>query len=69
MKSSKKKLLWFVIFLILIAVTLRATMSGATEFTAERFSETLFGASPFWMVMAFLCMLGFVFFERLVKCS
>jgi uncharacterized membrane protein YbhN (UPF0104 family) len=63
MKSGKKKLLWFVVFLILIAVTLRATMSGATEFTAERFSKTLFSASPFWMAMAFLCMLGFVFFE------
>ena len=65
MKSGKKKLLWFVIFLILIAVTLRATMSGATEFTAESFRETLLGSSPFWMAMAFLCMLGFVFFEAL----
>ncbi len=63
MKSSKKRLLWFVVFLILIAVTLRAIMSGATEFTAERFAELLSQASPVYMGAALLCMLGFVFFE------
>ncbi len=61
--KGKRRLVWLVIFLILIVVTLRAIMSGATEFTAERFGELLLSASPFWMAMALLCMAGFVFFE------
>lgn len=61
--GSKKRIFWFIVFVVLIVVTLRAMMSGATEFTAERFGEMLLDASPFWMAMALLCMAGFVFFE------
>ncbi len=63
MKGGKNRFIWFIIFLILIAVTLYAMMSGATDFTAERFWELLSGANPWYMLCAFLSIAGFVFFE------
>lgn len=63
MKGGKKRFLWFIVFLVLIGVTLYAMMSGATDFTAERFWELLSGANPWYMVGALLSMGGFVFFE------
>lgn len=63
MSGGKKRILWFVVFLALIGVTLYAMMSGATDFTAERFWELLFSANPWYMACAFLAMGGFIFFE------
>lgn len=61
--GGKNRFIWFIIFLVLIGVTLYAMMSGATDFTAERFWHLLFSASPWYLLCAFLCMGGFIFFE------
>lgn len=63
--ASKKRLLWFLVFLLLAFLTFRAIVSGATAFTAERFWELLRNASPLWMAAAVVSMGGFVFFEAL----
>lgn len=63
MKGGKKRFIWFIVFVLLIAVTLYTMMSGATDFTADRFWELLSGANPWYMLGAFLSMAGFVFFE------
>ncbi len=59
------RLLWLLLFLVLVALTLYTVMSGSDDFSAERMLALLQNASPFWLAAAVLCMLGFVFFEGL----
>lgn len=64
-KPNKKKtrLLWFVVFLLLVFLTLRAMTRGAGGFSADRMWELLRGANPFWLAMGLVCMVGFIVVE------
>lgn len=64
-KQSKRRILWFLVFLLLAILTLRAVTRGSESFTPKRFQELLHGASPVWLAAAVLCMFGFVLFEAL----
>lgn len=59
------RVLWFLVFLLLVILTLCAITSRTEDFSPERLSAMLRNASPFWIVCAFLCMLGFILTEAL----
>lgn len=61
----RTRLLWLLVFLVLVALTLYAVICGAEDFSAKRLGTLLKTASPVWLVAAVLCMLGFVLFEGL----
>ena len=63
MKSVKSRVLWSLIFLALIVITIYTITSQSKSFSVEGFADFLSEANPFWLGIAFLCMLGFVFFE------
>lgn len=61
--SSRKKLLWTVLFAIIATATVWAVVSHSKAFTAESFASYISDASKIWLIAAILSMLGFVVFE------
>lgn len=65
MKQKNNKVLWFFVFIALIALTFYTIISQTESFTLEAFVTFIKTASWPWVVMAFLCMLCFILFEGL----
>lgn len=65
MKESKKKILWSVILLTLIGLTLYTIVGNNESFTLSGFIDYVSSAKWQWIVLAFLCMIGFFVFEAL----
>lgn len=61
--SSRKKLLWTVLFAVIAAATVWAVVSHSKAFSAASFASYISGASKVWLIAAILSMLGFVVFE------
>lgn len=60
-QKRSKRYLWSLVFLALVAVTIYVvTQQG---FTLAEFGHYLMTASPWWLLIAGVCMVGFVFFE------
>jgi hypothetical protein len=65
MRGSKKPLIWFIVFVILVALTLFTIISQSKNFSIDSFGDYIASASWQWIVLAFLGMLGFIVFEGL----
>lgn len=65
MKDKKKRIIWSVVFIALVAVTFCTLIKQNESFTVEGFMEYISSASWQWIVLAFLSMLGFIVFEGL----
>ncbi len=65
MKSIKKKLLWSIVFLALVILTIYVITNQSKTFTIKGFADFIAGANPCWIVLAFLGMIGFIYFEAL----
>ena len=65
-KSSglAKRLIWLFIFIVLVAVTI-FVITRNKDFSFSNFLRTIRDANPFFLIGAFLCMVGFVVFEAL----
>lgn len=61
--SSRKKLLWTVLFVVIAAATIWAVAAHSKAFSADSFRSYIAGALKPWLIAAVLCMLGFVVFE------
>lgn len=64
-RKLRSRVLWFLLFLVLAALTLRAITHGPGDFSFGQLIGLLRGASPLWIAAACLCMVGFVLFEAL----
>lgn len=65
MKASKKRIIWFVVFIALVALTFFTLIKQNKSFSAEGFTEYVSSASWQWVALAFAGMLGFIVFEGL----
>lgn len=63
MNSTKSKLLWSLLFLLIAAGTIWAFTSQNRSFSFASFLAYLEGASPGWFLTALASALGFIFFE------
>ena len=63
MKNSKKTIIYMLVFVILAALTVYVMVTQSKSFSLHSFREIISGMNPFWIIMAFLGMLGFIFFE------
>lgn len=59
----KKKILWFVVFLLLVVLTIYAVIAQSNTFSIGGFIEYVSKANPVWIIGAIACMIGFVLFE------
>lgn len=64
-RLSAHRVIWFLVFLLLVGLTLYAITCRSDDFSKEKLGAMLRGASPFWIVCAFLCMFGFILFEAI----
>ena len=65
MKGNKKPFIWFVVFVVLVALTLFTIISQSKSFSIESFGDYIASASWQYIVLAFMGMLGFIVFEGL----
>lgn len=65
MKEKNKKILWFIVFVLLVIVTLQTIIRQNESFTLEGFVHFVTNASWQWIALAFVSMMGFVVFEGL----
>lgn len=63
--SQKKQWLFIVLFIVIAATSIWAVMAQSKEFSLTDFTSYVKGSSPVWIVVSFLCMLGFILFEGL----
>lgn len=61
--NVKSKLLWSLLFLVIAALTVFAVMAQSKSFSFGEFLTFVANAHPGYLGIAFLCMLGFIFFE------
>ena len=64
-RVSPHRVIWFLIFLLLVGLTLYAIICRTEDFSSRQMTAMLREASPFWIACAILCMLGFVLFEAM----
>lgn len=62
-KNIKNKIIWSVLFLVIAAATIWTVVSQSKIFSLGAFSDFIKNSSWGWLAGAFLCMLGFIFFE------
>lgn len=65
MKEIKKKIAWFVVFAVLVALTLFTITRQSKSFSLVGFKNFILTASWQWVLLAFLGSMGFVIFEGL----
>lgn len=63
MKNSKKTIVYMLVFILLAALTVSVMVTQTKSFSLSSFREIVSGMNPFWIIMAFAGMLGFIFFE------
>ena len=65
MKDKKKQIIWFVVFIALVGVTLLTIVKSNESFSFEGFISYVSSASWQWILLAFICMVGFIVFEAM----
>ena len=66
---DKKKILWFLVFVLLVGLTLYTLITTSKTFSFEGFVTYMKQANPFWIVCAVICMLLYILFEGIsIKC-
>lgn len=61
--NGKKKIVWSIISLLLAVLSIWAVMAQSKTMSILDMIESLGNADPVWIIPAFLCMLGFIYFE------
>lgn len=61
--SPRSKLLWSLAFVVIAGLSVYTIVSNSRSFTFRSFADYVTGASVPWVLCAFGCMLGFIFFE------
>lgn len=62
---NKRKIFWAVLFLVLAGCSIWAVIAQCKEFTREQFVQTWSDMNPIYLLIALLCMFGFILFEGL----
>ncbi len=61
--SSKRNILFTVLFIAIAGLTVYAITAQTQSFSMSSFISFLTKVNPIWIIAAFLCMLGFILFE------
>lgn len=64
-QPKSKKWIWTLAFLAIAAVSIWAVTSQIRSFSLADLVDALRNANPGWLLVAVLCMVGFIFFEGL----
>lgn len=65
MSKRLKNALWLVLLVVLSVLTLRIVIGSAGDFNFAAFRQMLGRIHPVWIVFAFVCAFGYIFFEGL----
>lgn len=65
MSKRIKNLIWLVLLVLLSLLTVRIVMSSSDDFSFSAFRQMLNSIHPLWIVLAFICAFGFIYFEGL----
>ena len=63
MKNFKKTIIYMLVFIVLAALTVYVMVTQSKTFSLHSLRDVVSGVNPFWIIMAFLGMVGFIFFE------
>ena len=63
MKNYKKTIIYMLVFIVLAALTVYVMVTQSKTFSLHSLRDVVSGVNPFWIIMAFLGMVGFIFFE------
>ena len=63
MKKKSNKIILTLVFILLVVITLLVIVNQNESFSLKGFIQYVSDASLLWIILAFICMLGFVFFE------
>ena len=61
--DSKKKIVWSVISLLIAVLSIWSVLAQSKTMSVTGLIESLGMADPVWIIPAFICMLGFIYFE------
>ena len=61
--SLKNRIIWTVVFVIIAALSVWAVVAQSESFSPQKFAQFALNSNPFWLILAVLSMLGFIFFE------
>lgn len=61
--SNKKQWLFILLFVVIAGISILSICMQMTEFSLSEFIDYIFNANPIYLLIAILCMLGFIFFE------
>ncbi len=63
--KKKKTVLWSCVAVLITGLTVYAVFENSRSLTLSEVLDALGSASPFWLIVAFLCACGFIVFEML----
>lgn len=63
--DKRKHILWVIITLIIAGITIAAVFSRSETMTLEELHDLFWNGHPVWLILAFLCMIGYMVFEGL----
>ena len=63
MKNFKRTIIYMLVFVALAALTVYVMVTQTKSFSLNSFGKILSEMNPVWIILAFLGMIGFVFFE------
>ena len=64
-RDTRRKVFWALIFVVIAAASVFAVSSASKGFSYNKLKALISGASPVFIILAFLGMLGHIFFEGL----
>ena len=67
--KAKSKLLWTLVFAVIAIASVSAVVLSVKSFSLSSFIGYISSASPIWLAVAILCMLGYIMFEGLALIS
>lgn len=63
--SMKRRIIWALLTVVIAALTIRTVYAYSGSLSPAQVQESFEGASPGWIAMTVLCMMGFIVFEAL----
>lgn len=66
---SKKKLIWVVLFLLIAGLSIWTITSQCSSFSFKELCDDIVNANKPLLILSFICMLGFIYFEGLSLCT
>lgn len=69
MSKKKNRIIWTLVAIAIAALSIWFVIAQSEQFSIDNFINFITNSNPFLLLLAFMCMFGFIFFEGLaIKC-